>query len=359
MAAALAVLPRSPRPESRPLGARPYAAARPSVAVPGPPGAALPPNRRCLPTASVRRRGARARARGGGGAGECGARRVLPCPRRAPPAGRRPSSSSRATRCGRSPTSSRRTPIRARSSTRWSQARGTAAVAAGRDDHLARRLIVPLARATSTRDGALPWVVRCPYCRENDDKVVDSRVADEGGAIRRRRECLACGRRYTTYERVEEVGARRAQAVGRSTSPSTASQAARRASSGRRRTGSTPATIDAVVAEVEEELRDAGRRGRRASGSAWPCSSACGASTTSPTCGSRRSTRASRTSPTSSARSASSRRRPRPSSGSDGRGASRASACASRARVQTFANALRPGCFADPESVDEGVTTVL
>jgi transcriptional repressor NrdR len=46
--------------------------------------------------------------------------------------------------------------------------------------------------------------VRCPYCRENDDKVVDSRVADEGGAIRRRRECLACGRRYTTYERIEE-----------------------------------------------------------------------------------------------------------------------------------------------------------
>ena len=48
--------------------------------------------------------------------------------------------------------------------------------------------------------------MRCPYCRENDDKVVDSRVADEGGAIRRRRECLACGRRYTTYERIEEVG---------------------------------------------------------------------------------------------------------------------------------------------------------
>ena len=55
-----------------------------------------------------------------------------------------------------------------------------------------------------------------PYCRENDDKVVDSRVADDGGAIRRRRECLACGRRYTTYERVEEVGARRAQALGTS-----------------------------------------------------------------------------------------------------------------------------------------------
>jgi len=38
-----------------------------------------------------------------------------------------------------------------------------------------------------------------------DDKVVDSRAADEGAAIRRRRECLACGRRFTTYERLEEV----------------------------------------------------------------------------------------------------------------------------------------------------------
>jgi transcriptional repressor NrdR len=37
-----------------------------------------------------------------------------------------------------------------------------------------------------------------------DDKVVDSRVADDGAAIRRRRECLSCGRRYTTFERIEE-----------------------------------------------------------------------------------------------------------------------------------------------------------
>ncbi len=47
--------------------------------------------------------------------------------------------------------------------------------------------------------------VRCPFCLEVDDKVVDSRPADDGVAIRRRRECLACGRRYTTYERLEEL----------------------------------------------------------------------------------------------------------------------------------------------------------
>jgi transcriptional repressor NrdR len=48
--------------------------------------------------------------------------------------------------------------------------------------------------------------VRCPWCGHEDDKVVDSRPADRGSAIRRRRECLACGRRYTTFERIEDVG---------------------------------------------------------------------------------------------------------------------------------------------------------
>ena len=47
--------------------------------------------------------------------------------------------------------------------------------------------------------------VRCPYCQTPDDKVVDSRPSDDGAAIRRRRECSACGRRFTTYERLEEL----------------------------------------------------------------------------------------------------------------------------------------------------------
>ena len=45
--------------------------------------------------------------------------------------------------------------------------------------------------------------MRCPFCRAEDDKVVDSRPGDDGASIRRRRECLACKRRYTTYERIE------------------------------------------------------------------------------------------------------------------------------------------------------------
>lgn len=45
--------------------------------------------------------------------------------------------------------------------------------------------------------------MRCPFCGADDDRVVDSRQTDEGTAIRRRRECNACGKRFTTYERVE------------------------------------------------------------------------------------------------------------------------------------------------------------
>ena len=47
--------------------------------------------------------------------------------------------------------------------------------------------------------------MRCPYCSSIDNKVVDSRIGKEGDTIRRRRECLKCEGRFTTYERVEEV----------------------------------------------------------------------------------------------------------------------------------------------------------
>jgi transcriptional repressor NrdR len=45
--------------------------------------------------------------------------------------------------------------------------------------------------------------MRCPFCRIDNDRVIDSRAGDDGASIRRRRECLACRRRFTTYERVE------------------------------------------------------------------------------------------------------------------------------------------------------------
>ncbi len=154
--------------------------------------------------------------------------------------------------------------------------------------------------------------MRCPYCRANDDKVVDSRLADDAAAIRRRRECLACGRRFTTYERVEEapllIGEARRARPSRSTRRSSARGSSgrrsgrldrttrRRSWSPRSRRSCGPSggevASDRVGMAVLERLR-AARPGRR-------------------TCASRRSTRASRTSPTSSARSASSRRRTEP-----------------------------------------------
>ncbi len=47
--------------------------------------------------------------------------------------------------------------------------------------------------------------MRCPYCEGIEDRVVDSRSSKEGTAIRRRRECLSCSRRFTTYEYIEDI----------------------------------------------------------------------------------------------------------------------------------------------------------
>jgi transcriptional repressor NrdR len=51
--------------------------------------------------------------------------------------------------------------------------------------------------------------VRCPFCRHNDSRVIDSRTADDGGAIRRRRSCPECGKRFTTQETVILMVAKR------------------------------------------------------------------------------------------------------------------------------------------------------
>ena len=47
--------------------------------------------------------------------------------------------------------------------------------------------------------------MRCPFCQHTETKVTDSRATDDSNSIRRRRECMACGRRFTTYEIIEEV----------------------------------------------------------------------------------------------------------------------------------------------------------
>ena len=47
--------------------------------------------------------------------------------------------------------------------------------------------------------------MKCPFCAHSEDKVVDSRESKEGDAIRRRRECLSCGKRFTSYERIDQI----------------------------------------------------------------------------------------------------------------------------------------------------------
>jgi transcriptional repressor NrdR len=54
--------------------------------------------------------------------------------------------------------------------------------------------------------GGSVTVMRCPWCGHIEDKVVDSRSAEGGSAIRRRRQCLSCDRRFTTFERMEDAG---------------------------------------------------------------------------------------------------------------------------------------------------------
>jgi transcriptional repressor NrdR len=50
--------------------------------------------------------------------------------------------------------------------------------------------------------------MRCPFCSESRDRVVDSRESRDGATIRRRRECLSCGRRFTSYEQIEDIAYR-------------------------------------------------------------------------------------------------------------------------------------------------------
>ncbi len=99
--------------------------------------------------------------------------------------------------------------------------------------------------------------MRCPYCLEVDDKVVDSRLTEEGSAIRRRRECLGCGRRYTTYERLDDVQLIVVKRSGHKEPFDRAKLAAGIASAAVNRPVE-PATVDAIAAEVEEELRAGG-----------------------------------------------------------------------------------------------------
>jgi len=99
--------------------------------------------------------------------------------------------------------------------------------------------------------------MRCPYCHGVEDKVVDSRLAEAGAAIRRRRECLVCSRRYTTFERAEEA----VVLVVKRSGLREPFERAKVAGGIRRATKNRPIddeAIEALAAAVEEQVRQLG-----------------------------------------------------------------------------------------------------
>ena len=99
--------------------------------------------------------------------------------------------------------------------------------------------------------------MHCPSCRADDTKVVDSRLAEEGSAVRRRRQCLSCAYRFTTFERVEEVPLLVVKSSG-ATQPFDREKivgGVRAATKGR---SVTDEQIEQLAVEVEDELRLAG-----------------------------------------------------------------------------------------------------
>ena len=96
--------------------------------------------------------------------------------------------------------------------------------------------------------------VRCPSCSSVEDKVVDSRTADDGAAIRRRRECLGCGRRFTTYERLEEAPLVVVKRSGQRAPFDRAKVVDGVRSAAKNRPVSEP-QLESLAAEVEEAIR--------------------------------------------------------------------------------------------------------
>ena len=99
--------------------------------------------------------------------------------------------------------------------------------------------------------------MRCPDCSSLDDKVVDSRASDDGSAIRRRRECLGCGHRFTTFERVDEAPLVVVKTTG-VREPFDRDKVVAGVVAAAKNRPVTPEQIDALATGVEDSLR---RRG--------------------------------------------------------------------------------------------------
>jgi transcriptional repressor NrdR len=102
--------------------------------------------------------------------------------------------------------------------------------------------------------GVRVGVMRCPACSSFDDRVVDTRLAEDGGAIRRRRECVQCGRRFTTYERLEEVPLMVVKRSGQS-QPFDRGKIVAGVRAAAKNRPVDPKQMDALALDVEESLR--------------------------------------------------------------------------------------------------------
>lgn len=100
--------------------------------------------------------------------------------------------------------------------------------------------------------------MRCPFCGHDDTKVVDSRVSESQDAIRRRRECLMCEQRFTTYERVEEMPLMVTKKNGRR-EPFDRSKLLRGLTVATVKRDVTSQQIETLIDEVESELHDSFR----------------------------------------------------------------------------------------------------
>jgi transcriptional repressor NrdR len=101
--------------------------------------------------------------------------------------------------------------------------------------------------------------MRCPYCGHLEDRVVDSREAQDGQATRRRRECLGCGRRFTTYERIEEVLPQVVKKDGRR-EPFDRKKIVEGVKTACEKRPVSSEQVQALVSAVERELQELGER---------------------------------------------------------------------------------------------------
>ena len=101
--------------------------------------------------------------------------------------------------------------------------------------------------------------MRCPYCDTDEDRVIDSRSAQDGHAIRRRRACLACGQRFSTYERVEQAPLLVRKRSG-SVEPFDSEKVAKGMARATKNLALEPGAVRRAVAGVEGRLREQHRR---------------------------------------------------------------------------------------------------